>query len=111
VVERGSGADDLTTILKQLQLQRADGKSPADVTHAQVELLLARIASLTDALRGAPQSGDASQITARLLLADVAMVAAQFRGTTTSLNEQLLRALERARLAIENARDTTEPAG
>ena len=92
---------DLSLVLQQLRLQQADGKSPSDVTQAQVELLLARIAALTDELRGAHPS-ETSGATARLLLADLAMAAAQFRGHANELGERLTRALDNARLALDD---------
>jgi len=92
--------DPLVSLLQQLRLQQPHSKSPSEATQAQLELFLNRIASLTGALRDAPP-GDASAAAARLLLADLAMVAAQFRGRTSELGERLAQALERAELALQ----------
>lgn len=110
MAERASAAHDLTSLLQQLRLSQADGKSPSEVTQAQVELLLARIASLTDVLRGAAESSGTFRVAARLLLADLAMVAAQFRGNTNARGERLTRALDEARLALEHSADKPVPA-
>ena len=90
------------SILQQLRLQQAGSKTSSESTRTQIELLLTRIGSLTDALRSAP-SGEASDAATRLLLADLAMVAAQFRGRTGELGERLAHALERTRLALEGS--------
>ena len=92
---------DLTAVLQQLRLHQAWTQSPSEITQAQVELLLVRIAVLTEALRGA-ESNESSRSATRLLLADVAMVSAQFRGNTNALGERLTRMLEHTRLAIES---------
>lgn len=97
--------DDLAVVLQQLRLQRAEAHSPSEVTQAQVELLLARIASVTDALRGARPS-ETSGAATRLLLADIAMATASFRSHANEVGIRLSRALEDARLALERTADT-----
>ena len=92
---------DLTAVLRQLRLHQAWTQSPSEITQAQVELLLVRIAVLTEALRGT-ESNESSRSATRLLLADVAMVSAQFRGNTNALGERLTRLLEHTRLALES---------
>lgn len=101
--------DDLTALLRRLRLHEAGTLSPSEVTQAQVELLLARIASLTETLRGA-ESNEASRTAAHLLLADLAMVAAQIRGNTNALGERLAHVLENVRLTLKRAADTPSPA-
>ena len=100
----------LTAILQQLRLQRADGKLPPDVARAQVDLLLARVAALTGALRNGAQPDNQTSASMRLLLADLAMVTAQFRGHTNAVGEQLARALENARSALDKTVDAPAPA-
>jgi hypothetical protein len=51
------------------------------------------MAALTDALRDGG-SNETCRLAERLLLTDLALVAAQFRGRTNALNESLTRALE-----------------
>jgi hypothetical protein len=109
VAERASQIDGLTALLQRLRLHQAGTQSPSEVTQAQVELLLARIASLTGALSGA-ESNESSRIAARLLLSDVAMVAAQLRGNTNALGERLTRVLENVRLTLESSADKPAPA-
>ena len=100
VPERSASIDDLTALLQDLRLQRAGAQSPAKVSQAQTDLLLARISSLTDSLRGVELNGP-SRAAGRLLLADLAMVAAEIRGNATTVHEQLTATLEDARAALE----------
>ena len=104
VPERSASIDDLTALLQELRLQRAGAQSPAEVTQAQTHLLLARITSLTDTLRGA-EWNDPVRAAARLLLADLAMVAAQLRGNATATGHELTGTLERVRAALERSAD------
>lgn len=109
MAERGSPEDDLTAILQRLRLQQADAQAPPEITRTQIELLLARVAALTDAIRRATSPNGTSRAAFRLLLADLAMVTAQLRGNTTALDERLTRALDDARLALENTADKPAP--
>ena len=98
--------DDLTALLQQLRLQQPGAKSPAQIAHAQTDLLLSRIASLSDTLRDTQRGAewnDTSRAAARLLLADLAMVAAEIRGNATAIHEQLTGTLEDARVALERS--------
>ena len=102
--EPRASIDELTALLQQLRLQQSGGKSPTEVAQAQTDLLLSRIASLSDTLRdtqGGAEWNDASRAAARLLLADLAMVAAEVRGNATALHEQLTATLDDARIALE----------
>jgi hypothetical protein len=85
--------DDLTALVECIRLQPASAQLSADVAQAQLEVLLARIAALTEALRNAPAT-DSARFGARLLLADLALVTAQFRGRTNAAHETLTRAIE-----------------
>ena len=97
-----SPIDDLRALLLQLRLPAPDSKTASDAARAQLDLLLARITALTESLRTAPLDG-AFDSAARLLLADLAMVAGQFRGQATELGERLAHAVERARVALEGS--------
>ena len=92
---------DLARLLRQLPVQTTSAVSSNEAAQAQLDILINRIATLTSALRGAPPN-DAARAAARLLLADVAMVTAQFRATLTGTGEQLNAELERVRLTIES---------
>ena len=114
VAERTSPADGLRSVLRDLRVPQPGGKTASQATRAQIDLLLTRIGSLTEALRpalsgtappGDASDSDASDTATRLLLADLAMVAAQFRGNTGELGERLSHAVERARLALEGRTD------
>lgn len=96
---------DLTALLERLRLQPAGPASLSEVNRAQLDLLLARIASLTEALRDAP-SDETSRLAARLLLADLSSVAAQFRGRANDIAGALTRALDGIRSGFES----TDPA-
>ena len=101
--DRDSTVHDLAALLQQLTLQQAERKLSPEVTQDQIKLLLSRIVSLTGALRDAADTSETFRTMARLLLADLAMVTAQFRADTIALGERLNRALEDARLVLDNA--------
>ena len=109
MAQHASPVHGLSAVLQQLPLQHADRKSPSEVTQAEIELLLARVASLSETLGGATQSTETFRTAARLLLADVAMVTAHFRGDSNTLSERLTRALEDAQLALERTVDPPAP--
>jgi hypothetical protein len=104
---------DLAAILTRLRLQPADLATPTASAAGQMELLLARISALTDALRddatagadasGTARAGDDFQVAARLLLADLALVAAQLRGQTNALADSLNAALEGLQAALDDS--------
>ena len=102
--ERASSFDDLSALLQQLGLQKPGAASPSEVNQAQTDLLIARMASLTETLRTA-EWNDTSRAAARLLLADLAMVAAQFRGQATAIGEKLATTLEHVRVDLERTSD------
>lgn len=99
-----SPAGDLTALLQQLRLQQPGAKSPSEVHRAQTDLLLARISSLTGRLRSDGWD-DSSRAAARLLLADLAMVSAQFRGHATAIGEKLAATLDNVRADLERTAD------
>lgn len=101
-----SPSDDLTALLERLRLQPAGAASLSEVSQAHLDLLLARIASLTEALRDA-QSDETSRLAARLLLADLAPVVARFRGGANDIAGALARAADGIRSGLQNI----DPAG
>ena len=105
VPDRASPSDDLTALLERLRLQPAGAASLSEVNRAHLDLLLARIASLTEALRGA-QSDETSRLAARLLLAALGLVAAQFRGRANDTADALTRALDGIRSGLESTDPT-----
>jgi hypothetical protein len=100
--------DDLTRLLEQLAVERGHAQTPAQAGDAQVELLVARITLLTEALRGAA-GGDAVRLAARLLVADLAQVTAQFRGRTNGIRASLESAVEEMRAALATGRAGADP--
>jgi DNA anti-recombination protein RmuC len=95
-----SSPEDLTMLLERLDVQRAGAKSPSEIADAQVERLLARVAALTGALRAASQN-DTARLASRVLLDDLALVAAQFRGNANDMRASLSSALDDLRGALE----------
>lgn len=98
--EPRASVDELTALLQQLRLQQPGANSPGEVARAQTDLLLARMAALTDTLRVA-EWNDTSRAGARLLLADLAMVTAQLRSNAVATGEGLTTTLEHVRQALE----------
>ncbi len=92
-------ADDLTTLFERLGVQRAGAKTASEVTDVQVERLLARVAVLTDALRVAPAT-DTAGLASRVLLDDLALVTAQFRGNANDIRASLSSVLDDLRIAL-----------
>jgi hypothetical protein len=101
-------ADDLTRLLEQLTVERGQAQTPAQAGDAQVELLIARITLLTEALRGA-EASDTARLAARLLVADLAQVTAQFRGRTNGIRAALESAVEEMRAAIGTEHAAADP--
>jgi hypothetical protein len=85
--------DDLASLLERFSAEAAGSRLPAQVAESELELLLARVAALTELLRTAA-ANDTARVAARLLLADVAMAASRLRGQTNAVSETLTRALE-----------------
>jgi DNA anti-recombination protein RmuC len=101
-------AGDLTRLLEQLAIERGQAQTPAQAGEAQVELLAARITLLTEALRGA-EASDAARLAARLLVADLAQLTAQFRARTNGIRASLESAVEEMRAAIGTERAAPDP--
>jgi hypothetical protein len=101
VPDRAISPDELILLLERLRLPSAGEKHASDVTLEQVDVLLARIASLTEALRGA-EKDETAQLTSRILIGDLAMVTAQFRGRANELVGALTRARDDIRGELDN---------
>jgi hypothetical protein len=101
-------ADDLTRLLERLGVERSQAQMPAQAGEAQVEILVARITLLTEALRGA-EASDTARLAARMLLADLAQVTAQLRGRTNGIRASLATAAEDMRAALGTERLPSEP--
>ena len=102
-------------LLERLRLPPAGAKPTSDVTLEQVDVLLARIASLTEALRGAAEN-ETTRLASRILIGDLALVVAQFRGRANELTAALTRARDDIRAEIANtnpsgAREETDSSG
>lgn len=100
--DRAISSDGLVKLLEQRHLPPAGPKHTSDVTLQQVDILIARIASLTEALRGAEQD-EAAQLASRILLEDLALVVAQFRARANELVESLTGAQDGIRLETDGA--------
>jgi hypothetical protein len=92
--------DDLILLLERVRLPSAGAKPSSDVTLEQLDALIARIASLTDALRGAAED-ETAQLASRMLIGDLALVASQFRGRANDLVAALTRARDDLRVELE----------
>ena len=104
--DRAISPEELILLLERLRRPSAGEKHAPDVTLEQVDVLLARIASLTEALRDAKED-ETAQLTSRILIGDLALVTAQFRGRAN----ELAGALSRARDDIRGELDNTDQSG
>ena len=94
--------DELTELVERFRPDRAGSKVPHEITESQVQLLLARIAALTEVLRTA-EAGDPARLASRMALNDLATVADQFRGRTNAMRAALAKALAEMREARSQA--------
>ena len=92
-------ADDLTTLLESVGVPRAGARIHSEVADAQTTRLLTRISVLTDASR-APSSNDTARLASRILLDDLGLVSAQFRGTANTMRASLSGALNDLRAVL-----------
>ena len=83
VPQRTLTSDELTQLLERFPLERAGGRPLEATTETQVQLLLGRIAALTEALRGR-ESNETTRLASRMLLVDLTSAAAYFRGRTNT---------------------------
>jgi hypothetical protein len=94
--------NELTDLLERFRPERAAGKVPAEITEAQIQLLLARIAALTDALRGA-EANEPARLAMRVALNDLGTIADYFRARTNTMRDALAKALADLRDACSEA--------
>jgi len=99
VAERAFTSDDLAALLERFPLERAGTRPSLEITEFQVQLLLSRIAALTDALRDA-ESDETTRLAHHVLLSDLALVAGQFRGRANGLRASLVETLASLRDTI-----------
>lgn len=100
--DRAISSNDLILLLERLRLPPAGAKPTSDVTLEQVDVLIARIASLTEALSGAAED-ETAQLASRMLIGDLALVTAQFRARANELVAALTRARDGIRSEIDGA--------
>jgi len=112
---RALTAADLAALLERFPVERVGARGTTEVAESQVQMLLARIAALTDALREA-QGSEAERLAARMLVGDLATVVGQFRGRANTVRtaltgaEQGLReALARCKARVPAAAPATDP--
>lgn len=99
---------ELTEILERFAVERAGGRAAEEIVEAQTQLLLARIAALTEVLRGATPN-DTAHLASRLLVSDLAGVAAQFRGRANGMRSLLAKALVDVRDGLDNSAADDRP--
>lgn len=92
-------SDDLTLLLERFRAERAGSRTTADMTDEEGQVLLARMAALTDAL-GSAEPNDVARLASRVLLSDLAFVAARFRGRTNTMRASLDETLKDLRAAL-----------
>lgn len=91
----------LAAALERLQLRPAAVQTVQAATQGQVELTCARIAALTDLLRTDTVWSETTRLTARLLLAELGAVSAQFRATANEDAETLTQTLDSIRSLLD----------
>jgi len=94
--------DDLTELLGRFRPERAGQKASPEIAEVQIQLLLTRVAALTDALRGA-QSNQTTRLASRIVLNDLSAVAGQFRARANTMRPALAKALADLRDARSEA--------
>ena len=87
---------DLAALLERFRLRPQDVPTLAAANQAQLELAFARIGALTELLRTGHSSDDATRLAARLLLADLGLVSAWFRGQANERAGALARVVDGA---------------
>lgn len=92
MTERRLATGELTELLERFPVERAGSQAVEEVTGARIQLLLARIAALTAMLRDAAPD-ETADLVSRLLLNDLAAVAAHFRGRANEMRSSLAKAL------------------
>jgi hypothetical protein len=106
---RALTSENLAALLERLPVERAGAKAGSEVTDAQMQRLLGRIAALTDALRET-HGGNGERIAARILLDDLATVVGQFRGRANTARAALAGAEQGLRDALAGFKVSGGPA-
>ena len=101
-------ADDLTRLLERFTVEHGRAQTAAQAGDAEIELLVARMTLLTEALRDAEPT-DATRLAERMLLADLAQVTARFRGRTNGIRAALEAAVDEMRVALGTDRTAPGP--
>jgi hypothetical protein len=102
VLDRDSSPDALTALLERLRLPLAGTQSPTEVAQGHLDVLLARVAALTEAVRTSPPN-ETTRLAARLLLSDLALVVAQLRGDANAVGASLAETLDGLRQALDDS--------
>ena len=97
---RNLSLDELTALLERCSSAHAGGHGGAAAGQPHVELLVARVAAVTEALRDA-DSNEATRLAERMLVADLALLAAQFRAGANAIGTSLAGALDTLRGTLE----------
>ena len=105
MTDRAPSPSDVTALIAGLSLVPAEPRSPTDLTQAELDLVLARMSALITLLRDAAPS-DTTRLAERLLLADLAFVAARFRAGADAASASLEGALDALRSALDGASAT-----
>ena len=99
VVPHAFTLHELADLLERFRPERAAGKAtPAEIGEAQVQIVLARLAALTEMLRGV-ELNEPARLAIRVALNDLATIAEQFRGRTNTMRAALEHALADSRNA------------
>ena len=85
-------AGRLAELLDRFPPERPGLRAVEEIAEAQAQLQAARIAALTDMLHGA-EAGDIARLASRILLGDLAAVAARVRGRSNAMRPSLAKAL------------------
>jgi hypothetical protein len=99
---RSLSLDELTSLLERCSSAHAGRQGAVAAGQPHVELLVARVAALTEALRDA-DSNDTTRLAERILVADLTLLATQFRTGAHAIGTSLVRAQDTLGDALERA--------
>ena len=91
----------LAATLERLQLRPPAVQTVQAATQGQVDLAAARIAAFTELLRDDPAWTETTRLTARLLLAELGAISAQFRAGATESAASLTAAIDSIRTLLD----------
>jgi hypothetical protein len=109
VPERTLNSASLAELLERVPVERAGGKTTQETTQAQAQHVLMRIAALTDVVRGAA-ANESTRLASRLLLDDLATVAALFRARANDLGTSLTGTLDDLKTSLARGDSLRDPA-